>query len=188
MHVPPSCQHPRSVNPDNQFPFQNPSAHDETFLFFLGTSLIWRSVAREKPVRQLMRHGCVRPFVLPGNILGGRLCLSFSALSESLRTRVYRNLWQRTLNLICWVFLFFLIRAAVAVKRDQSQNLSPDNQFLARLGHFACNVQEASFRRQISMNYSQPKMSVCRPVASQACKTRKTVGDPIRTFLISPIS
>ena len=55
MHVPPSCQHPRSVNPDNQFPFQNPPAHDETFLFFLGTSLIWRSVAEGEPTRQPMR-------------------------------------------------------------------------------------------------------------------------------------
>jgi uncharacterized protein Smg (DUF494 family) len=50
---------------------------------------------------------------LSGNLLGGKLCLSFSALSESLSTRVYRNRWQRTLNLICCVFLFFLIRAAV---------------------------------------------------------------------------
>ncbi len=188
MHVPPSCQHPRSVNPDKQFPFQNPLAHDEVFLFFLGTSLIWRSVVREKSARQPMRLGSPRSSILPGNLLGGRLCLSFSALSESLRTRVYRNLWQRTLNLICWVFLFFLIRAAAAEKRYQCQNLSPGNQFFARLGHFARNVQEASFRRQISMNYSQAKISVCRPSVLQNRQTAKTVGYPIRTFLMSPIS
>lgn len=46
------------------------------------------------------------------NILGGRDCFSFSALSASLSTRVYRCFWQRTLNLTLPTFLFFLMRAA----------------------------------------------------------------------------
>lgn len=40
------------------FPFQNPLAHDEVFLFFLGTSLIWRSVAEGGSTRQPMRSSC----------------------------------------------------------------------------------------------------------------------------------
>ena len=46
---------------------------------------------------------------------GGRLCLSFSALSVSLRTRVYTFFEHRTLNLMLLTFLFFFMRAAVAM-------------------------------------------------------------------------
>lgn len=47
------------------------------------------------------------------NVLGGKLCLNFSAFSESFKTRVYRWRWQRTLNLIWADFLFRFMRAAV---------------------------------------------------------------------------
>lgn len=90
-------------------------------------------------------------------VLGGRLCLSFSAFSESLSTRVYRCFWQRTLNLTLPTFLFFLIRAAVreGKVRDVAprQGAIPRGRILSssRVGK---NVQEASFRRQISMNWN----------------------------------
>jgi len=72
--------------------FSSPNrAHDEVLpcLFFLGTSLIWRSVDcssasadRSHPLGFCLarREGAC--------ILGGKLALSFSALSESVRTRV----------------------------------------------------------------------------------------------------
>lgn len=47
------------------------------------------------------------------SVPGGRDCLSFSALSESLRDRVYRKREARTLNLMVLLDLFFLMQAAV---------------------------------------------------------------------------
>jgi hypothetical protein len=104
------------------------TAYAEDFcLFFLGTSLICR--------------------------LGGRLCLSLSAFSESVRTRVYRCLWHRTLNLICLEDLFFLIRAAArAALEFPSRNKSAIG-FVTQFRQSRINVHEASLRRQISMNF-----------------------------------
>ena len=48
-------------------------------------------------------------------VLGGRDCLSLSAFSLSLRTRVYSWELHRTLNLVCEDFLFFFIRAAASI-------------------------------------------------------------------------
>lgn len=47
------------------------------------------------------------------DVLGGKLCFNFSAFSESWSTNVYRCRWQRTLNLMLLLCLFFLIRAAI---------------------------------------------------------------------------
>jgi hypothetical protein len=83
------------------------------------------------------------------NVLGGRLAFSFSALSASLRTRVYRYFWHRTLNLMEVVFLFFLIRAAVSIAISLE---TLDLLKFPPLSSWCLHVQEASFRRQISMN------------------------------------
>ena len=123
-------------------------AYAEDFcLFFLGTSLICRPVvcARQQlPLFQKSRSGL--------RILGGKLCLSLSAFSESVRTRVYRCLWQRTLNLICLEVEFFLIRAAA--KSDVRISLHKPGAigFVAQFRQSRINVHEASLRRQISMN------------------------------------
>lgn len=82
-------------------------------------------------------------------VLGGRDCLSFSAFSASLRARVYRCLEHRTLNLIRELFLFFLIRAAVKIKASLDHQSCPT---LSVFVNCSRNIQEASFRRQISMN------------------------------------
>jgi hypothetical protein len=54
------------------------------------------------------------------NALGGRLCLSLSAFSVSLRIKVYKYRLHRTLNLMSFVFVDFLIRAAARKKSARS--------------------------------------------------------------------
>ena len=51
--------------------------------------------------------------------LGGNDCFNFSTFSESFKTRVYKCLWHRTLNLVWALFLFRFMRAEEASLRLQ---------------------------------------------------------------------
>jgi hypothetical protein len=135
------------------------TAYAEDFcLFFLGTSLICR------PVVSARQHLFLLPFSRPGFcVLGGRLCLSLSAFSESVRTRVYRCLWHRTLNLICLEDLFFLIRAAARAALEFPSINNSAIGFVAQFRQSRINIHEASLRRQISMNWNTQNLSTMSP-------------------------
>lgn len=141
MHMPPSCQHPRSKS-DSHCPSEAAHLCGLALLVLLG-DVLDLEVCGGKRGRSSARVRS-RRFSPPENLLGGRLCLSFSALSESLSTRVYRKRWQRTLNLICWDLLFFLIRAAARKHYCQS---SLDHIVSARLNPFATYKKRPSAGR-----------------------------------------
>lgn len=101
--------------------------------------------------------------------------MSFSAFSPSLRIRVYKCLSQRTLNLIWGVFLFFLIRAAEFSRVSNAVSTLQSLAVLARIF-----LQEASFRRQISMN--------CGPIVSLETPVTASSSEIKHTFLISATS
>lgn len=54
---------------------------------------------------------------------GGNDCLSFSAFSLSVITRVYRNLEHRTLNLVFSVFFLILTAKNISIFQKRVSNI-----------------------------------------------------------------
>lgn len=81
---------------------------------------------------------------------------------------MYRCLEHRTLNLIKEVFLFFLIRAA-GIIRDWLDCYPVQ---IAQVSLVGCdrNIQEASFRRQTSMNYGHRLLATLNTASIMNCQ------------------
>ena len=128
------------------FPLQSPLAHDEGFLFFLGTSLIWRSVAEEEvhPSADATssRSACGKPTGRQGllELLGLVRVLEDQGVEEPLAADLELDL----------LGVLVLLDPGGCAKKNHCQNLAAP--IPRSIGHFVWNVQEASFRRQISMN------------------------------------